>query len=69
MRRPALLRVDLLAKGLAPKTIVTTVYRSIQEMPSDLIKRGIKFSKNNILTKWLEEGSQNAFVMNSQILE
>ena len=69
MRRIALLHVIFLAKSLAPKTIVTTVYRSIQEMTSDLIKRGIKLSKNDILSKWLEEGSENAFIMNRQILE
>ena len=69
MHRIALLNADFLAKSLAPKTFVTTVYRSIQEMTSDLIKRGIKFSKNDILSKWLEEGSQNAFIVNSQILE
>ena len=69
MHRVALLHVNFLAKSLAPKAIVTAVYRSIQEMTSDLIKRGTKLSKNDILSKWLEEGSQNAFIMNSQLLE
>ena len=61
MHRIALLHVIFLAKSLAPKAIVTAVSRSIQEMTSDLIKRGTKLSKNDILSKWLEEGSQNAY--------
>ena len=62
MHRHALLYI--FDKILAPKTMSTTVHRSIQEMPYDMIKRGIKFSKNYFLSSQLEEGSRNGLIWN-----
>ena len=35
----------LIFKRLASKTIETTVYKNVQELPSELLKRGIKCSE------------------------
>ena len=55
----------LIFKRLASKGIASRVHKNIHELPSELLKRGIKCSENDSLSNRLEKGSQNYLIMNS----
>ena len=40
----------LIFKRLASKTIAITVYKNVQDLPSELIKRGMKSTENDSLS-------------------